>query len=82
MSAPIPFDGSPEEAKYNFNTHQWQTFDPSEPPVCGACDSKMWHVAADYPCGEEPPRSDDPEVLEQWFVRLPVSTIPALKEAF
>jgi len=58
INVPVRWQGSPEEGHLNFNTHAWRSFDPSEPPVCGACDSKMSHAAANYPCGEEPPRED------------------------
>ena len=36
-------------------THQWGTLD-GEDYRCWKCDSKMWHRAADWPCGQEPPQ--------------------------
>ena len=54
-SAPIPFTGTPAEAAANYQSHAWVS-DGDETPVCMSCDSKMWHAAALYPCGIEPPR--------------------------
>lgn len=51
---PIQFNGSAQEKKANFQTHDWQTMD--DETVCWSCDSKPWHAAAYYPCGQEPPR--------------------------
>ena len=49
---PIPFEGTDEEAAENFASHE---FFPCE-ERCQRCDSKTWHAAAHYPCGDEPPR--------------------------
>lgn len=57
INAPIPFQGTPEQAKENFATHEWFTWDGCE-YRCGNCDSKPWHEAALYECGQEPPRAE------------------------
>lgn len=57
VNGPIPFSGSEEEKKANFNTHDWIQADVGE-YRCGACDSKPWYAAAKYPCGVEPPRQN------------------------
>jgi hypothetical protein len=53
---PKPFDGSAEDAQSNFDSHTWVQEDEFT-VVCSVCDSKNWHVAANYPCGTEPPRT-------------------------
>lgn len=53
INRPIPFAGTEEERQANRLTHRWTHYDEAR---CDACDSKMWHTAADYPCGQEPPR--------------------------
>lgn len=52
---PKPFDGTDEERDANRATHHWVQ-DSIISLVCAHCDAKGWHVAADYPCGTEPPR--------------------------
>lgn len=52
IDEPIPFQGTPEEARANFETH---LFGGSE-GRCYRCDAKTWHKAAEYQCGDEPPR--------------------------
>ena len=51
---PVRFQGTPEQAKAN-----------NKPPNfsyayadgrCVTCDAGAWMAAAEYPCGEEPPR--------------------------
>lgn len=51
---PIPFNGTKTEVRENFDTHHF-AFD-GDTGRCMKCDSKDWHAAASYPCGEEPPR--------------------------
>jgi hypothetical protein len=63
INAPIPFQGSRQEAEANFMTHDFITFDGVE-YRCGKCDCKTWHEAAFYDCGNEPPRKDF--TLEEW----------------
>lgn len=53
---PKPFDGTEEEAKANRATHKWMQDSPIS-FVCLNCDAKEWHVASNYPCGTEPPRT-------------------------
>ena len=52
---PKPFDGTEEERNDNRASHNWQRMS-SISLVCVKCDAKDWHIAADYPCGTEPPR--------------------------
>lgn len=54
MNVPQPFDGTPEERMANVQTHHWVA--DGDEIVCLDCDAKIWHVAASYPCGTEPPR--------------------------
>lgn len=49
MLIPKPFQGTKEQKELNFRTHRWVFEDR-----CFECDSKLWHKAAEYPCGEEP----------------------------
>ena len=57
VNMPVPFPGTPEERQANFFTHQFFTVNGAD-YVCGKCDAKSWHVAADYPCGADVPRHD------------------------
>ena len=54
ITMPAPFTGTVTEANRNFDTHNWGHLD--EEIVCYNCEAKPWHVAASYPCGQEPPR--------------------------
>lgn len=56
VNRPVPFPGTPAEARANFHTHDWIVYDPEEVPECGRCCAKTWHEVAKYPCGKEPPR--------------------------
>jgi hypothetical protein len=53
---PVPFSnfGTGQQACENFDSHNF-SWDGSD-VRCSRCDSKDWHEAANYPCGEEPPR--------------------------
>jgi len=53
---PVRFTGTDEERRRNYYSHDWVTYDHEEPPECMKCCAKSWHVAADYRCGDEPPR--------------------------
>lgn len=55
VDRPVEFSGTDEERDANRATHCWM-YDHEEPPRCTYCDAATYHVAADYPCGEEPPR--------------------------
>jgi hypothetical protein len=67
IDEPVPFAGTPEEARANFATHHF-SYDDSD-ARCGLCDTKVWHQSANYPCGSDVPRqvrvffTDDTEVL-------------------
>lgn len=52
---PVPFPGTRAQKDANYWTHHWITYD--EERECADCFAKSWHVAADYPCGTEPPRA-------------------------
>lgn len=56
VNRPVAFPGTAEEKRANYATHHWVCWDQEEPMECMDCCAKTWHVAADYPCGEEPPR--------------------------
>ena len=53
VNRPVAFPGTREERLANQRTHDWNWADEVR---CWRCDCKAWHVAADYPCGVEPPR--------------------------
>lgn len=55
MNEPIAFNGTDEEKKVNFKTHNFWADDGIEYRCCD-CDCKPWHKAAYYPCGTNPPR--------------------------
>lgn len=55
-NVPVPFPGSDAEADRNYDTHLW-AYDADQ-IFCDRCLAKPWHVAANYPCGEEPPRME------------------------
>lgn len=63
INRPVAFPGTDEERLANNATHNfitnWYGEDSCE-TRCGDCDCRPSHVAADYPCGTEPPR----EVIE------------------
>lgn len=50
MLVPKQFTGTEQQKELNFRTHNWAFEDGR----CWNCDSKMWHKAAEYPCGQEP----------------------------
>lgn len=54
IDTPAPFEGTLEEIEQNRASHTWLTSD--EDARCVRCDSKPWHIHADYPCGVEAPR--------------------------
>lgn len=66
-NVPVPFQGTKEEAKANFLTHSWYSFDDC--PVCMDCDAKVWHQAANYPCGTEPERLTVAD-LSEWYALM------------
>ena len=55
VNVPKAFNGSKEQKDRNFRSHRW-----GEDNRCLICDSKISHTAAEYPCGEEPPRLEIP----------------------
>jgi len=51
---PVPFHGTIEQAKANYDTHSW--YATEDEVRCMECDSKPYHQASSYPCGTEPKR--------------------------
>ena len=66
---PVPNRALPDRIRQNRLTHQWGTLDGTD-YACYVCDCKMWHEAANYPCGQEPPRTSDKPRL------LPLGKVP------
>lgn len=56
INIPVPFEGTDEEKKANYNSHTWGT--SYDEVRCSVCDCKPWHYHAEYPCGVEAPRMD------------------------
>jgi hypothetical protein len=56
VNRPVEFPGTDEERRANRATHHFASYDHEEPPECMDCMARTYHVAADYPCGTEPPR--------------------------
>jgi len=75
INAPIPWQGTPEQAKANLATHDFVTFDGVE-YRCSNCDCKLWHAAALYNCMDEPPRAD---MTAAEFHRLSAEVIKKLQ---
>lgn len=57
MNVPVPFEGTQDQKRANFATHRFMWGDDMG-ERCLNCDCKPWHKAAEYPCGQEPPRMD------------------------
>ena len=55
INRPVKFAGTREQADINFRTHHFVHLGDME-YRCNACDCKPSHVAAEYACGDEPPR--------------------------
>ena len=51
---PDEFPGTPDEKERNYNSHDWTRFQGQI--ICWVCECKQWHVAAEWPCGEQPSR--------------------------
>ncbi len=59
LNVPVPFDGTPEQARANRATHHFYTTQYDEDSFetrCTDCDCKPGHQAANYPCGASVPR--------------------------
>lgn len=54
-SRPVPFQGTPEEAAANRQTHY---FANDEDARCVDCDCRPWGRVASYPCGAVVPREE------------------------
>lgn len=78
---PVPFRGTKEQREANFRTHSWGAF-YDDCPVCMNCDAKVWHQAANYPCGTEPERvaceyEEWVELLRNAVVEAPIKGVLA-----
>lgn len=68
IEEPVPFTGTPDEARQNFATH---SFTNDDDPACLRCDVRVWMASASYPCGVEIPRqqrtvySDGTQITEK-----------------
>lgn len=51
-----PWPGSIAERAANRLTHHWVTTEPEEQRECAHCATGEGYVAADWPCGQPPPR--------------------------
>lgn len=56
VDVPLPFQGTDEEKRANYETHNWVQESMTE-VICAKCGAYIYMVASDYPCGEEPPRT-------------------------
>jgi hypothetical protein len=56
FSYPIPFEGTPEQRRANYDSHEWRAYDHGSQLECGRCCALPYHRAASYPCGTPVPR--------------------------
>lgn len=73
VNAPLPFQGTEEERWANRATHHFSYYDHEEPAECIDCCARTYHVAADYPCGVEPPRgllANGKPITEEEYLKL------------
>lgn len=56
VNRPVRFTGTEEQRIANRASHNFTYYDHEEPAECTDCCARTYHVAADYPCGQEPPR--------------------------
>lgn len=54
LNRPVRFTGTRQEARDNYNSHQWEASE--EGVTCFRCDSRSTSIHAEYPCGTEAPR--------------------------
>jgi len=54
FNRPVAFTGTDSQRTANRATHHWMNWDGEI--LCDTCEHKIWHVGADYPCGQEPMR--------------------------
>ena len=66
FNRPVAFTGSDEQRTTNRQSHRWVTSDGEI--ICAQCDHKIWHLGADYPCGQQPDREtvtrENPTILD------------------
>ena len=63
---PVPNRADDQQIRRNLLTHQWFTLDGDD-YRCIACDCNAYGRVAEYPCGQEPPRTSG---------RIPVGKVP------
>jgi hypothetical protein len=56
INEPIPFNGTEQERRANYGSHDWTSFNGEI--VCFSCDCKPWYESSYYPCGVDVPRRD------------------------
>jgi len=54
INRPVAFTGTDQQRTINRSSHYWLDWDGEV--LCGECEHKVWHIGADYPCGQEPER--------------------------
>jgi hypothetical protein len=67
--APQPYRADDNQIRRNLLTHQWFTLDGQD-YRCIACDANAYGRTAEYPCGQEPPRTTDKPL------RIPLGKVP------
>ena len=67
--APQPNRADDQQIRRNLLTHQWFTLDGQD-YRCIACDANAYGRTAEYPCGQEPPRTSDKPL------RIPLGKVP------
>ena len=66
---PVPNRADDQRIRRNLLTHQWFTLDGQD-YRCIACDANAYGRTAEYPCGQEPPRTSDKPL------RIPLGKVP------
>ena len=66
VGAPARFEGTDAEREANRRSHY---FDPMS-GRCMDCDCRPFGRVADYPCGVEPPRAEDPGYDREFDARF------------
>jgi len=74
MSMPMQWPGTDEERAANQASHHFVfSGDPDDGDCrCMGCDCRPWGVSADWPCGDDVPRTDMSEGdFALWAARFP-----------
>jgi hypothetical protein len=56
FSYPVRFEGTPEQRRANYESHDWSSYAGSGEAECSRCCALPYHRAASYPCGTPVPR--------------------------